>query len=227
MKNDAIKSVFYDDPAVLRFLEMREKAALLDTIVERMEAIQGPPGNTPTTEELIALIRPLIPAPVKGDQGESIKGDQGPQGIRGPQGEPGRTGKPGESIKGDKGDPGKDAEFDSKDLFDTFIKRIQKEQLLDISHIRNASSFMKDGIKYKIEELMHGGASSTGAGLSVLTTTGTVDDSNVTFPFTSAPTLVVVNGVSYRNGHGVTISGTTAVLDTPAGVGGDVYGLGT
>lgn len=67
----------------------------------------------------------------------------------------------------------------------------------------------------------------TGAGgLKYLVATGTVDNSNTTFTFTSTPTLVVVNGVSYRNGHGVTITGTTAVLDNPAGTGGDVWGLG-
>lgn len=34
--------------------------------------------------------------------------------------------------------------------------------MIDISHIRNAQSFMFNGKKYKIEELMHGGASSSG-----------------------------------------------------------------
>ena len=61
---------------------------------------------------------------------------------------------------------------------------------------------------------------------SVLTAAGTVDDSNTTFTFASEPTLVVVNGTSYRNGKGVTITGTTAVLDNAPGVGGDVYGIG-
>lgn len=65
------------------------------------------------------------------------------------------------------------------------------------------------------------------AGLSVLTATGTVDDSNTIFTFASTPTLVVVNGVSYRNGHGVTIAGTTATLDNPVGTNnGDIYALG-
>jgi len=63
--------------------------------------------------------------------------------------------------------------------------------------------------------------------LSILTATGTVDDSNLVFTFASEPTLVVVNGTSYRDGHGVAISGTSATLDFPVGVGGDIYGLGT
>jgi hypothetical protein len=65
-----------------------------------------------------------------------------------------------------------------------------------------------------------------GSGLNYLAATGAVNNSNTTFTFVSAPTLVVVNGTSYRNGHGVTIIGTTAVLDEAAGTGGDVYGLG-
>lgn len=65
-----------------------------------------------------------------------------------------------------------------------------------------------------------------GGSFSVLTATGAVDDSNVTFTFVSAPALVVVNGTAYRNGHGVAISGTTATLDSPAGVSGDVYAIG-
>lgn len=66
----------------------------------------------------------------------------------------------------------------------------------------------------------------TGGGLGFLTATGAVNNTNTTFTFASAPTLVIVNGATYRNGHGVTISGTTATLDNPAGTGGDVYGLG-
>lgn len=69
-------------------------------------------------------------------------------------------------------------------------------------------------------------SSASGGGLSVLTATGAVDDSNVTFTFVSAPTLVVVNGTAYRDGHGVSVVGTTATLDNPVGVGGDIYALG-
>lgn len=66
----------------------------------------------------------------------------------------------------------------------------------------------------------------SGGALSVLTATGDVDDSNTTFTFASEPTLVIVNGATYRDGHGVTISTTTATLDNPVGTGGDIYGLG-
>ncbi len=61
---------------------------------------------------------------------------------------------------------------------------------------------------------------------SVLAATGTVDDSNTSFTFASEPALVVVNGQSYRDGHGCTIAGTSVTLDFPVGTGGDIYGLG-
>ena len=70
-----------------------------------------------------------------------------------------------------------------------------------------------------------GGTIHRGGGANVLTATGTINDSNTTFTFTSIPKIVVVNGASYINGAGVTITGTTAVLDNAPGTGGSVYGI--
>lgn len=68
----------------------------------------------------------------------------------------------------------------------------------------------------------------SGASLSVLTATGTKDDSNTAFTFASKPVLIVVNGASYRENAGWTWNaGTlTATLTNPVGTGGDIYGLG-
>lgn len=66
----------------------------------------------------------------------------------------------------------------------------------------------------------------SGAGLSVLAATGTINDSNKTFTFASSPTFVVVNGAMYIDGSGVTIVTTTATLDNPVGTGGSIFGLG-
>lgn len=68
-------------------------------------------------------------------------------------------------------------------------------------------------------------ATSGTSTVTLLTATGTVDDSNTVFTFTSTPQIVVVNGSSYTTGNGVTIVTTTATLDSPAGVGGFVYGI--
>ncbi len=70
-------------------------------------------------------------------------------------------------------------------------------------------------------------SSTVGAGaFTVLTATGAVDDSNTSFTFASAPSLVIVNGASYRDGRGCAISGTSVTLDNPVGSGGDIYALG-
>ncbi len=61
--------------------------------------------------------------------------------------------------------------------------------------------------------------------LSPIAMTGTIDDSNKSFTAASTPTLVVVNGTAYRDGHGVSIVGTAITLDNPCGAGGDLYGL--
>lgn len=76
-----------------------------------------------------------------------------------------------------------------------------------------------DGV---ITVTISGGA---GASFSVLTATGTVDDSNTSFTFASEPSLVCINGAFYRDGKGVTISGTSVTTDFPVGTGGDIYGI--
>lgn len=66
---------------------------------------------------------------------------------------------------------------------------------------------------------------SISGSLTILTATGTVDDSNTSFSFASAPTLVVINGALYRDGHGYTLSGLNITTDSPVGVGGDIFGI--
>lgn len=125
------------------------------------------------------------------------------------------------------GDPGKDAVIDEDALLTKLLAKIKKGRMLKLSDIHDAQRFIKDGVSYKIEELMHGGGNKAGSGLKYLAlVTGTIDNSNKVFTFASTPTIVVVNGASYINGSGVTITGTTATLDNAPGNGGSVYGLG-
>lgn len=66
-------------------------------------------------------------------------------------------------------------------------------------------------------------AASSGA-YSILTATGTIDDSNTAFTFASKPTEVVINGLSYIENAGWTWSNPTATLENPVGSGGRIYG---
>lgn len=78
----------------------------------------------------------------------------------------------------------------------------------------------------RLDVIFNASGSGGGGSLTVIpTSSGTVDDSNVSFTFATAPTLVIVNGETYRNGHGCAISGTSVTLDNPVGTGGDIYGM--
>lgn len=173
----------------------------------------------------------------------------------GPKGDQGEEGK---SIRGDKGDtvlgptveevtmrllplvianmptpasglPGKDAETPSTDkLVEDVIRELQKGDKLHISHVRGGAAFIKDGIKYRFEELMHGGGSTSSGAFTVLTISGTVDDSNVSFTSTSEPTLLNINGGFYqKTGGSITWSYAAGVitLSSPAGAGGSIYAI--
>lgn len=66
---------------------------------------------------------------------------------------------------------------------------------------------------------------------TLLTTNSVIDDSNQTFVFTASPSLVVINGQTWRQGStsgGVimwTKVGTTVTTAFPVGQGGDIYGI--
>lgn len=175
-----LKELFHDDPEVLRALQDREQMGMMkelykeqllskekqDAEIVNIKFLKGEKGDTGDKGEDSVVAGPQGIQGEKGEKGDSITGPRGERGetIIGPKGEKGARG-----LKGEVGESGKDATFEEKVLFDAFIKRMRKEQSLDISNIKNAASFMKDGIKYKIEELMHGGAGSSMTTSSVTT----------------------------------------------------------
>ena len=68
------------------------------------------------------------------------------------------------------------------------------------------------------------------ASTSVLTATGTINDSNLDFTFTSEPAILVINGASYRQTGGAitwtwTAGTLTATLSSAVGSGGSIFGL--
>lgn len=74
----------------------------------------GPPGESPSDEKLISLIKPLIEDTEPGERGaQGEKGDKGDQGEKGEQGVKGDKGDKGEKgDKGDQGEKGQDAVID-------------------------------------------------------------------------------------------------------------------
>lgn len=69
--------------------------------------------------------------------------------------------------------------------------------------------------------------SSSGGGLTRVTITGTIDDSNVTFTSASEPDILVINGIWYEStGGAITWSylAGTITLSVPVGTGGTIWG---
>lgn len=102
--------------------------------IDHLKGEPGKPGETgqdgiaPSIEDIIDAIKPLIPEPIPGKDGEN-------------------------------------AVFDEEAFLTKVVDHLRKKKPLDISHIQNAQTFIKDGIRYRVEELMHGagsGGSNTG-----------------------------------------------------------------
>lgn len=152
---------------------------------------------------------------LKGEKGDSIKGDPG---------------KDAEPIDVDfivrqvhslihlpkNGEDGKDAKIDENKLIERLISKLQKDKSLDISHIRNAQSFVKDGIRYKVEELMRGAGGTSGSSFSVQVPTGAVNGTNTAFTFVTAPSIIVLdngNPMNKVSSDGtVNWTGTTSIV---------------
>jgi hypothetical protein len=93
-------------------------------------------------------------------------------------------------------------------------------------YLHGAGDTVIAGAGITITKNTNGAVISTSASGGVLTATGTIDDSNTVFVFTSAPTELVINGASYiKTGGAITWTGTTTVtLSSPVGVNGSIYG---
>lgn len=128
----------------------------------------------------------------------------------------------------EKGEPGKDAQIDEKAFMNRLLGRIKNEQMLDLSHIKGAQGFIKDGVKYKFEELMHGGGGNSSGGFSVIAVSGTINDSNTSFSAATQPTLLNINGAFYQKTGGTitwTYAGTAITTSSPVGTGGSIFGV--
>lgn len=134
--------------------EVNEIGENVTMVISGRRGPKGEPGEKPSKEELIALIEPrlpdedklksiiipLIPKPIKGEDGKSIKG---------PQGKPGRTpikgvdyfdGKPGKTpVKGidyNDGKPGKNGSPDSPEEIKRKILMLEADKWFPIEWIK-------------------------------------------------------------------------------------------
>lgn len=155
------------------------------------------------------------------------KGDRGSAGVNGSNGADGTDGKDGVSPNLQtivralvpylpKPKDGKDGKnFELKDAVEAVLKELQKGDKLHISHVKGAAAFMKDGIRYRFEELMHG-AGNNGRVTRSYDLSSQCDGLNKTFTipsFSSIITLIATDApIIYRPTVDFTATGTTLTL---------------
>lgn len=166
--------------------------------------------------------------------------------LKGEPGNPGRDGNDGVGTRGKDGispsiedivaavlpripkaKDGKNADpVNMETIINEVIKSIQKGDKLHISHVKGATGFIKDGIKYRYEELMHGsGTSSGGANVATQLLPATQVSTNITLDLTGLThtfsgilfvtrngQVLMPNGSAGLPGSSWTISGNTITV---------------
>lgn len=174
----------------------------------------------------------------KGDQGESVKGDKGDRGEMGSADTPELIVAKLNTLEG---------EIEAKVIkglptLRELVAEIKAKKLIEMKDVRNMPLNMSDmrwhgggptlvaGTDITLTQNSNGtttiAASTTGS--QILTATGTINDSNVTFTFISQPLLLVINGAMYIPvGGAITWSYLlgTVTLSVPVGTNGSIYGI--
>lgn len=136
------------------------------SLIKKLEMIKGDKGEGPTKEELVQIIKPLIPEPVKGDKGDTVMPTRTeleaiikpliPQPIKGDPGNPGKGEKPSlaeleQAIKPlipkpIKGDPGKNAlPVDTEKLKGEIYQELKKKPIAEIADVSDLINFLRRG----------------------------------------------------------------------------------
>ncbi len=210
-----------------------DEDAIVDNLVEKIKIPDAIPGHTPTDEELLVLIKKVMPE-IK--HGKTPTEEYLKNLIK--------------SIMPKIESPMPISEDYLKELIIELIPKDDDSQDEIIS--KKIEQIEKEiGLFKKLPTKrgkLHGGGDTVkaGSGVSIITNsdgtktisfssisssvlipTGVIDNSNTNFIFIQKPSIISVNGAFYREGKGWSwdIPTLTATLDNPVGTGGDIYGI--
>lgn len=157
------------------------------TSIERIKGEKGDAGKAPTVDQVVQALRPHLPKAATVNTQEIVAAvlpflkhqDEGTD-----------TDSIAESL-------------DEESLFARFIERIQKERPIDVSHLKNAESFIFNKKPYKIEELMRG-AGGTGSSSGTAVYGEVVAGSGTAWTLASTPTAGTLR--LFANGQRLTLT---------------------
>lgn len=195
----------------------------------------------------------------KGEKGDAgAKGIKSEKGDRGERGITGKDGLPAIGADGQDGSPDTPEQIVEKLLSLKGKKKLSFKALKDVPNFTTgdtmnqvgyasggANQIVYQGVGIRLSDYVQ--FLNFGAGLSasysngtilvvaqtsgsILTATGTIDDSNLAFTFVSQPSVIIVNGGTYQQtGGAITFTWTattlTVTLSSACGTGGSIFGL--
>lgn len=137
-------------------------------VIDSHKIARGEDGKTPTKEDLLSLIEPLIPIVKNGEDYVLTSEDKKEIALKIKVPVVKQVIEKTEVIREIPIVTEKLIEKDVNEekLLANLVKLLKKKQLLDIDDIKGGRSFVKDGTRYLIEELMHGGGGSSGGSIT-------------------------------------------------------------
>lgn len=221
------------DPEILGTINILVDRYIYDWIERNQERLKGPKGDTIvgppgpevnySEEELRRILAPIIPPPIKGDDGYTP--------IKGKDYFDGEKGKDGKSIVGEPGKDGLPGKDGSPDRPNEIIEKINKaKEKINLSMVRGLIEELKE-IKQAIRERVKGGGGGGGGSGNWVpeVPAGAVNDVNVTFTLTSnvasggKASFVLLNGQVQRYTTHYTIAGKTITFTTAPETGDSVF----
>lgn len=164
-----------------RMAKKAEDENLKETVI--IKTLKGEKGDNPSKDELISLIKPLIPSPLKGE-----KGDKG-ESVMGPRGRDGKDGRDGED-----GQPGQMPTIDYTSIVEVLHGPLKASLLKEIPKMEDIRAYLtssKSKGRLKGKELDMTDLRWHGGGISSV-----VHDTTLTGNGTTSSPLSVVGGVS-------------------------------
>ncbi len=228
----------------------RGDTSVVDSIYEFKEFIETEKEELDEAKQQIADAISVAETLTNGKDGIDGKngndGRDGKDGKNGANGRDGRDGRDGldgnDGLSGVDGRNGNDGSPDTPEQIaeklNTLYEKIKPEAIIGLVDLIKKGTLPRDfdvrigvsqtelkALRARVTVLE---GSSSGAGFTKLTATGTVDDANKVFVFTQAPTYLIINGAWYDNTAGApyTWTGTTTVtLNNVVGTGGRIWGF--
>ncbi len=179
--NESLKTIAKKETPIMEMPEVQKVEIEGAEII----TIKGDKGDSPTDEDLINLIKPLIPEPIVGPEGKM--GQKGDKPIAGVDYPIPKDGKDGESIVGPQGERGKDGSPDTAQETRDKLESLLDGEKLSIQAIQDLPKVLDDLMVKLSANGTNRGTSPIARFIDDETPSGTINGSNTVFTISKSP----------------------------------------